>query len=261
MTITDIDRINHLNDVVKRRGIPDLFEFGIHRFDILRRHNEVVSSEPGRTPSGAGTETDRIAQDVIRSRNPSLKKFRDYMSMGAWADSDSAGSYQNDEKLANPMAFLLLSQHGTQLRDLLIDKPGVANDVLMRLDQASYSKAHTNGFNQDLMVRQPISIMLDKRGEILDRVLKTGGFAKLIQKQEKLLQRVGTTTDICLGSNFHIGNQVFHALPSIEMFKSHWANHVSAIGQIAQTTQFMHPALLTFMLYETLFATCNPKSL
>lgn len=263
MPITDVERVNRLNDIATKRTLPDIFQIGNNRFNVLRAVNERVSVQRGghQPTNGDMSEAQRAELEIARSKSNSLLQMHNTMYDDGWADGGSPTSYAESCNYLDPMAFLLLTANGNQLRDLLFDNPVMANDVLRRIDQAAMSLAGTNEFNRHLMIQAPIRAVLDKRKGIIERVEKVGDFTNLIQKQERLLLRIGTTTDMCLGSNGVLGNQVFPVEPSVEMFKSLWANHVSALSKGSNTSKYQFPAMLTFLLYETLFMTCNPKTL
>jgi len=231
----------------------DIFLASERRVLVLHEISRMFYNQ-GSAEAPQDTPAQILRRKIKRSKNPQIKKLLDWAQLhGTTGHRDALSRFTEHHRLLSPLAFLTRSSSGRLLMDTMGNNPSIANGVLVRILHASRSLGEAAGFSTDLMTAHPIETYLAKRDDLIARIQKTGSFMQLIQKQERLLQRIGTTTDMVL--NDPVASLI--RAEDVEMFKSLWGAHVEALAKNTSTVRFTAPPILTYMLYEILFMYCD----
>ena len=257
---SDAEILEKLNETLGPRKGVDLFSVEGPRFRNLRRAAKDNGSQGVQEPSNHLTSSQRRQHEVKRSQYAPIRELYATLLAKAKSDFPHSGQYTAEENQINPNAFLSRTSPGMALRDLMINNPAIANAVLARITVGAEALSIAKGFSTDTMIAHPLHVFLHERKSMIDRVKKTSNFMQLIQKQERLVHRIGTTTDAVLSvPQGRIGEMEVFRCTHTETFKALWGAHVLELSKDPANQSTLSAPKLTFMLFEALIQMCNRK--
>jgi hypothetical protein len=220
--------------------------------DLLSRNRNQIL----RNPRNGGSERvslgsrETIAQKREQSRNTVLKAWVCSMPPTVDYDLDDPQSYSAIHHQTKYRAFFLRTTAGRDLLRFIAEGGGrqlgkmLVNFCLLA-HQVRVSLSSKN------VIEGPIQVYIDLRKDMWARVEKTGDFTNLIQRQERLLQRISTTLAFVM-SDRYLAKLMGADYDYMHTFRTMFASHLhqlplGTVGEIQQTA---------FML-EAIFSHCD----
>jgi hypothetical protein len=161
--------------------------------------------------------------------------------------------FEGKSVLPNAVNFMRITLPGTTLRNLMVEDVGYANSVLKVMSKGVVRMELKGGFNNDLLISNPLGAFLDFRQEFRDRIVKKESVFGLTQKQDKILLRIGRTVDLGLErAELELGHN-----NRVTLFKTLWLAHLDELERHYVGDDCIAPQHVTFMLLELLFQTCS----
>jgi hypothetical protein len=217
---------------------------------VNRNINQFQRNTRNGTPDRPSGGKPTIAQQREESRNVILKAWVGSMPESCARDMDDPNAYSPLGHQLNYRAFFLRTIAGKELLRFIAEGDGrMLGRLLMNICLTAHQVRVQLASKS--VIESPVQVYMDFRKDMWERVKKTGDFMSLIQRQERLLQRVATTIAFTLSDKFmpHLtGEDRDYTLMFRALFTSHLQQlPLGTVGEIQQTA---------FML-EAIFAHCD----
>ena len=187
---------------------------------ISIQRNAIRWSAVSRARPAANTATPTIETLRTASRVPALAAIQEVCVWECKGDKSSPRSYSGAEQRLKYRPHFLQSMRGTVLLECMQDSEATLavcaiRAIVQRADRL-FENAQDCEVERDHLIRRPVDAYLSMRKELLDRIENTRGFTQLIQKQERLLQRISTSIQSAFATELtrdpSQGFRMFHAL-------------------------------------------------
>ncbi|MHC4370249.1 MAG: hypothetical protein ACYSW8_21770 [Planctomycetota bacterium] len=221
------------------KSTPDLFAGSGARLDRMLALNRAARAQREQRLSEAQRERRARALKVERSKSPVLRGALGFMRDHAASIPRMASQLK---VMIDPSVFLSKTVAGAQLKHFLNERETTSSKVLCELAIMADDIVPASS---DVMIRYPVHAYLDTRDELFARLTKTQNYNNLIQKQERLLLRIGNTLDYIL-------SQLRERDPQIRVFTTLWSDRVCEMAGKASLVRYTAPNALTIQLMETL---------
>ena len=119
---------------------------------------------------------------VAQSKHPALAAARTKLGLRGASIGSGPGRYPQVSWYYAPMPFLLLTDMGKQIIELLTHCPEVASEMIEAI--CYNADRMVPGELNKIMIRQPIPAYINARKDIIARIEKHGDLDNLIQNHE-----------------------------------------------------------------------------
>jgi hypothetical protein len=191
-----------------------------------------------------------IAQVRDQSRSVIMRAWVGSLTDTVRMDQGNYEAYSKIGQQTEFRAFFLKTPAGVHLLQVVDAGDGkMLGRMLMNIGSvAQQVNMNLGGKN---IIADPIQVYMDLRKEMWERVVKTGDFTNLIQRQERLLQRVATTLAFTL-SDRYVTLVSGADLKYLQMFRALFVAHLQQLplGTVGDIQQ------VAFM-FEAIFSRCD----
>lgn len=218
------------------RDLTEVTRNSVQRNIVQLRRNP-RNGAPDRPTSNRET----IAQMREKSRSVVLKAWSASMNDCVSTDRDSSEAYGKASFQMNYRAFFLQTVSGRILLEFVASGRGKhLGLMLVNIANLAHQVVVTIGGKN--IVADPIQIYVDIRKELWARVAKTGDFSNLIQKQERLLQRIATTLAFAINDKFAC-KLTYYEREHLYTFRALFVAHLQQLPQ-GSVSEIQHTALM-----------------